>query len=205
MPKSGDPELAILATARAEFLKHGHLGTNASRIARRAGLAPGTFYRFFKDLTDVFVAVYVNWAAGEQKAFARLMFRKAPVSEFIDAWIERQRQHRALRRSLGVLAEEDPRVRRAQAEHRLDMVAAVLPWTSGHPSQASLAIDLILAERLADAIADGELKAMGLDDAAAVERLEALIGGLRNLHGAAPDVDRLAPRPPPRSLRPHWA
>jgi AcrR family transcriptional regulator len=195
MPKSGDPELAILATARAEFLKHGHLATNASRIARRAGLAPATFYRFFKDLTEVFVAVYVKWAAEEQKAFARQMFRKAPVSEFIDAWIERQRLHRALRRSLRVLAEEDPRVRRAQAEHRLDMVAAVLPWTSGHPSQASLAVDLMLAERLADAIADGELKAMGLDDAAAVERLETLIGGLRNLQGAASDADRLLPRP----------
>lgn len=195
MPNAGDPEQAILATARAEFLKHGHLGTSVSRIARRAGLAPTTFYRLFKDLTEVFVAVYRVWAAEEQKVFARLMFRKAPASELMAGWIERQRQHRALRRSLRVLADEDPRVRRAQAEHRLDMVAAVLPWTSSHPSHAALAVDLILAERLADVIADGELKAMGLDEAAAIDRLETLIGGLRTLHGAGEEAERLSPRP----------
>jgi AcrR family transcriptional regulator len=39
----------LIAAAAAEFNEFGFSGTDTNRIARRAGYAPQTFYRWFKD------------------------------------------------------------------------------------------------------------------------------------------------------------
>ena len=39
----------LIAAAAAEFNDHGFSGTDSNKIARRAGFAPQTFYRWFKD------------------------------------------------------------------------------------------------------------------------------------------------------------
>ena len=48
----------LIAAAAAEFREAGFAGTDSNRIARRAGFAPQTFYRWFKDKTEIFIAVY---------------------------------------------------------------------------------------------------------------------------------------------------
>ena len=68
---------ALMTTARSEFLRYGFDGTDVNRIARRSGVAPTTFYRWFKDKTDVFIAVYRRWEARELQSMRRLM---APCS-----------------------------------------------------------------------------------------------------------------------------
>ena len=41
----------------AEFIESGYAGTDTNRIARRAGFAPQTFYRWFADKTAILRAV----------------------------------------------------------------------------------------------------------------------------------------------------
>src|SRR5215470_8598720 len=53
-------EKLVRAAAR-EFNEHGFLGTDTNRIARRAGFAPQTFYRWFGDKTEIFIKVYEQW------------------------------------------------------------------------------------------------------------------------------------------------
>ena len=53
-PSTGEK---LIAAAAAEFDDHGFLGTDTNKIARRAGFAPQTFYRWHKDKTAIFLAV----------------------------------------------------------------------------------------------------------------------------------------------------
>jgi AcrR family transcriptional regulator len=56
-PKPSTRERLVQAAA-AEFREQGFAGTDTNRIARRAGFAPQTFYRWFTDKTEIFIAVY---------------------------------------------------------------------------------------------------------------------------------------------------
>ncbi|HXQ15145.1 MAG TPA: TetR/AcrR family transcriptional regulator [Caulobacteraceae bacterium] len=178
----------LLATARTEFLRYGFQGTDVTRIARRAGVSPNTFYRFFKDQFDVFVSVYVDWAAGERRAFARLMAQAAPAAEILNEWIERHRRNRCFRRSARRLGYEDALVRRAVAQARLDMLAGLKAWMGGScADDAGLAVDLLQIEQLAESLAEAELADMGLDDSTARERMAAIF--MRWRIRPAPPVD----------------
>jgi AcrR family transcriptional regulator len=56
----------LIAAATDEFGRFGYNGTDVSRIARRSGMAPTSFYRCFKDKLDIFLAVHQRWVARER-------------------------------------------------------------------------------------------------------------------------------------------
>ncbi len=171
---------ALLATARAEFLGYGFDGTDVNRIARRSGMAPSSFYRWFKDKTDVFVAVYRRWEDEEQQAMRRLMARDGSLAALVEACIEHYRGHTLFRRSLRHVGHEDARVRQALALSRLERLASLKLWM-GEPlaSDADLAVDLLLFEGLAIVLAEADLGEMGLDDEAARRQLGVILARWR--------------------------
>jgi AcrR family transcriptional regulator len=61
----------ILAAARQRFADFGYRRTGVADIARQAGVAPGTLYRYFESKEDIFRAV---------------------IRELHDAWLERARR-----------------------------------------------------------------------------------------------------------------
>src|SRR6516164_2929685 len=66
-----DPEAtraALIEAARLEFEEAGFDATQSNKIAARAGYAPQTFYRHFSSKLEIFLAVYDQWVADEQKA-----------------------------------------------------------------------------------------------------------------------------------------
>ncbi|HLK26086.1 MAG TPA: helix-turn-helix domain-containing protein [Caulobacteraceae bacterium] len=170
-----DTAAALQAIARTEFLRYGFDGTDVSRIARRAGVSPNTFYRCFKGKVDIFIAVYLAWAAEEQKAFERLLGKPAPVAELVDAVVARQRQHLWFRRSVRRLAHEDSFVRRAVALVRHEQLRALMRWASAAADPSAIATDLAQFEHLAVLLAEGELSDMALDESAARDRLVAFL------------------------------
>lgn len=87
------------------------------------------------------------------------------------------------RRSLRRLSLEDPQVRAARAQSRLRQVEAIRAWRDGALSPATVATALLQLERLSDAVAEGELRDMGLDDTAARAELARILAELR---GVAP-------------------
>jgi AcrR family transcriptional regulator len=171
--RKGKPTNArLIAAAAKEFNQRGFDGTDTNRIARRAGFAPQTFYRWFRDKTEIFLAVYRAWEDEERVMLAKLMARKALASEMVNAAIEHHRAYKLFRRSLRSLSLEDTAVRKARAESRRRQIEQIKAWVvPARPSSVEIATVLLQMERLADAVAEGEFADLGLDDRAARDAL----------------------------------
>jgi len=170
----------LIAAAAREFNQRGFDGTDTNRIARRAGFAPQTFYRWFGDKTEIFLAVYRAWEDQERAMLAKLLARKAPASELVNAAIEHHRTHKLFRRSLRSLSLEDSTVRKARAESRRRQIEQIKSWVApARPSSVEVATILFQIERLADGVAEGEFADLGFDDRAAREALADLVARLR--------------------------
>ena len=179
----GDPKAStrerLVQAAAAEFREHGFGGTDTNRIARRAGFAPQTFYRWFTDKTGIFIAVYRAWEDEEKSLMGALRRRGADEDDVVEAAIAHHKAYLIFRRSLRRLSLEDPQVRAARAESRLRQVARIREWRGGAVSADEVATVLLQLERLSDALAEGELLDMGLDEAPARRRLADLLTWLR--------------------------
>jgi AcrR family transcriptional regulator len=170
----------LVEAAAAEFCEHGFAGTDSNRIARKAGFAPQTFYRWFKDKTAIFLAVYRAWEDEERETIGGLLARRAEDAAVVEACVEHHRCYLLFRRSLRALSLETPGVRAARAESRRRQVAQIARWAGdGAPTPEETAVRLFELERLSDAIAEGELADMGLSEAAARRRLADIIRELR--------------------------
>jgi AcrR family transcriptional regulator len=170
----------LTAAAAAEFREHGFAGTDTNKIARRAGFAPQTFYRWFKDKTAIFIAVYRAWEDEELRVLGDLIAQGAADATIVEAAIAHHRAYLFFRRSLRALAVDEPQVRAARAASRRRQVARIAAWAGeGAPPEDRIAVRLLEVERLSDAIAEGELADMGLGDAAALAQLASIIAELR--------------------------
>ena len=89
--KSGDTAQRLLDAAADEFNAHGFAGTDTNRIARRAGFAPQTFYRWFEDKTEIFIRVYHAWQMQEAGTLNALLRENAPDAQLVRAAIDHHR------------------------------------------------------------------------------------------------------------------
>jgi AcrR family transcriptional regulator len=158
----------LITAAGEAFNTAGYFGTDTNRIARQAGFAPQTFYRHFTDKLEIFLAVYERWRADEAAAIAAAIKRRpgnARASAAATAIIQHHRDWAMFRRSLRLLAVEEPRVRVARAAGREAQLAALgaLPANAGR-SKVERAAALLTVERLCDALADGEPQDLGIKD-----------------------------------------
>ena len=175
-----DTGTKLVEAAAKEFRAHGFFGTDTNKIARRAGFAPQTFYRWFADKTAIFLAVYRAWEEEEKNVLADLYRRSATVGDMVDAVVAHHRKYLLFRRSLRQLSVEDAAVRRARAESRLRQIERFRKW-QGDASldTAQIATMLFEVERLCDAIAEGEFVDLGLDDGMARNTVADLMARMR--------------------------
>jgi AcrR family transcriptional regulator len=156
---------ALVAAAAQEFRRHGFFGTDTNKIARAAGFAPQTFYRWFRDKTEIFLAVYREWEEEERRELARLLSKKAPAGRIVEAIVQHHRAYRIFRRSLRQLTLEDPVVRKARAQSRLRQIERIRSSLGrSAPGKSEVATILLQMERLCDAIADDEFFDLEVDE-----------------------------------------
>jgi AcrR family transcriptional regulator len=178
--QSQDTRKSLIEAASREFAEHGFAGTDSNKIARAAGFAPQTFYRWFRDKTEIFIAVYRAWEEDERSTLSALLERGASSRKLADAVVTQHRQHLVFRRSLRQLSVQDDAVRKARAESRLRQIDQIRAWSQSPARKANeVAVVLLQIERLADAIAEGELRDLELTDRAARATLTRLIDSLR--------------------------
>lgn len=181
--KRADTGQLLLDAATVEFARHGYAGTDSNKIARAAGFAPQTFYRWFRDKIEIFVAVYRRWEESERSQLDALLAQGASARKLAEAVITHHREHLVFRRSLRQLAVQDDVVRQARAESRLRQIENIRRWCasnpSGVPKPSEVAVVLLQMERLADAIAEGEFRDLELGDTAARSALARLMDTLR--------------------------
>jgi len=168
----------LLNAAEAEFNSRGFEGTDTNRIARRAGYAPQTFYRHYKDKTAIFLAVYDRWWREEGAAIGKIIAAGGRAEDIARVVLRFHARWRIFRRSLRHLAVADKRVRAARAAARLQQLA-VLPGAAKR-KQAELAAALLALERLCDAAAEGEFADLGISGSAVSAAVSAAV---RATHG----------------------
>jgi AcrR family transcriptional regulator len=155
----------LIAAAAGEFRTAGYFGTDSNVIARAAGYAAGTFYKHFVDKRAVFLAVYVDWVTSLWRDIKELVesdLSHAEAAErLIDVVLANHRTWRVFRASLRALLATDAVVRRyhrASRRRQLQMMRELM----SDPGDSSDALGMLITERIADALADGEAEAIGL-------------------------------------------
>jgi len=169
----------LLQAAAKEFNEQGFGGTDTNRIARRAGFAPQTFYRWFQDKVEIFIRTYERWQREEFDALGTLLAENASDVRVARAIVAHHKAYLVFRRSLRQLSVENEVVRAARARSRLGQVAYVKSLSPNVArDDASIAAMLLQTERLADALAEGEFHDMGLNKKAGEDALARLIHNL---------------------------
>lgn len=180
--RRGSPEQTrerLIAVAAALFNRFGYDGTDSNRIAHGAGYATGTFYKHFKDKTEIFLAAYEKWVSAEWKAVEKELSAGGSPEEIarrlVFSAIDFHTRWRGFRASLLQLVLQDPEVRRfyrAQRRHQLETIARLRASRGGAPHRKEEdAIHLFATERTFDAIANGEIQGLGLDRNVVIESM----------------------------------
>jgi AcrR family transcriptional regulator len=190
-PLRGSPEQTrerLVTAAAAIFNRAGYHGTDSNRIAHEAGYAAGTFYKHFEDKQDVFLAAYEGWLTSQWQAVEAVLSNGGTAEvlarRLVALSIDFHQKWRGLRASLMELVLTDAAVRRfyhSQRRRQLDIIDR-LRSRIGAPvrSREDGAIHLFTTERVYDAIAHGEIEALGLSREVVIEAMvEKVIAMLR--------------------------
>src|SRR5271163_2601658 len=171
---------ALLEAAARIFNSAGYHGTDSNRIAREAGYAPGTFYVHFGDKLAIFLEVYEGWVSTEWAAVEAILKSGGPARELrkrlSGAVLEHHRKWRTFRASLRALTATDDRVHAARVASRarqLDTMTRLLSARGAPiPDRARMLAQLLIAEALCDAVAEGDAKSLGIGESEMVRLLD---------------------------------
>jgi AcrR family transcriptional regulator len=183
-PRRGTAESTrtrLVSAAAEQFNRHGYRGTDSNRLARAAGYAPGTFYKHFADKKAAFLAAYEAWVDAEWAAIGVEMRRgggeAALAARIVERVLALHRRWRGLRASLRALVAEDTEARtfyRRQRRRQLELLEQ-FGRRRGEAARVEDAVLLYTLERVCDAVADGELRDLGLSVPVAVDLLRRLV------------------------------
>jgi len=181
-PRRGRPEdtrKRLIAAAARCFDREGYFGTDSNRIAQTAGYAAGTFYKHFADKREILLAAYETWETAEWEAIAAELRagrgRREVAARIVERTVQLHTRWRGLRAAVNALIPVDPEVRRfhrAQRRRQLDLLAELRRRAGVPPHQREDdALLLFTMERVCDAIAQGELRELGIHRAPVLARL----------------------------------
>jgi AcrR family transcriptional regulator len=171
---------ALIEAAARIFNSVGYHATDSNRIAREAGYAPGTFYVHFADKLAIFLEVYENWVAEEWLSVEVILKSGASARairrRLSRAVLEHHRKWRTFRASLRALSATDERVHAARVASRgrqLETMTRLLrARNTPVPSRAAMLAQLLIAEALSDAVADGDAKSLGIGEGEIIRLLD---------------------------------
>jgi AcrR family transcriptional regulator len=169
----------LVAAAAALFNRVGFHGTDSNRIAHAAGYSTGVFYKHFKDKREIFLAAYEEWSIAEWKKVATIMSSggsdREIARQLVLMFIDMHTEWRGLLASLRQLVFTDATVRRfhrRQRRRQLDRIAELRAQRHVSPRHREQDIlYLYTTERTFDAIAQGELRALGLKRELVIEAM----------------------------------
>ena len=171
----------LIEAAMSEFIEHGFAGTDTNRIARRAGFAPQTFYRWFADKAAVFAEVLHVWEEAELAALVGLLGDAGGLSplQLAEASVENMRPFLTFRQHLRSATLQDAGLREARAAGRARLVDRLSPLCP-HLSREDLASTVLQIEAFSEMLARGDATDMGVAGDALMQALAERVHGLRS-------------------------
>jgi len=171
---------ALIEAAARIFNSAGYHSTDSNRIAREAGYAPGTFYVHFADKLAIFLEVYETWVSAEWSSIEAILksggSARAIRNRLSRAVLEHHRKWRTFRESLRALSATDGVVhaaRVASRDRQIETMTRLIRARNTHvPSRARMLAQLLYAEALCDAVAEGDAKSLGIRDEEIVRLLD---------------------------------
>lgn len=160
----------LVEAAAHIFNEGGYLGTDTNRIARAAGYAPGTFYKHFADKRAIFLEAYLFWVDSEWRKIDSIVVRTNARDLLVDRLTSEILRHHqrwgGFRAALVSLAATDPEVAAFRIESRRAQMAwldELLEKLGARPAPPARRFAVFLTfERLCDAVAWGEARALGI-------------------------------------------
>ena len=175
----GETRSRLVAAAAQLFNREGFYGTDSNQIARVAGYSTGVFYKHFKDKREIFLAAYEQWSIAEWREVATIMSAGGATREIarklVIMFIAAHTEWRGLLASLRQLVVTDATVRRFHRRQRKRQ----LEWMAELRSQRHIparrreqdVVYLYTTERTFDALAQGEVRALGLNEELVIETM----------------------------------
>lgn len=171
----------LVRAAAEEFNRAGFGGTNTNKIARAAGFAPATFYRYFDDKKAIMVAAF-DWVLSLQRdAMLALVAEMDPsdvegiASRMVGSLADHQRQWQKLIASGLVIASEDPELGsllHAKRARDLAAMQAICAQLGGEPkSREDDLLLLLTVEGLCVLLATTDPEAVGVKEEALIEHM----------------------------------
>ncbi len=159
----------LMDAATQLFAEHGFHGTDTNRIARQAKVAPSTFYLHFADKTDVFRAVYSRWISEMWELLSLAVIAGGTPEEIAERMARSLEDH--YRSALGIRATvqaaalrdrafKDLYLEEGRRQLELALSRRAARLSPALPREEVLAT-LLMVERLCDALATGEVEALG--------------------------------------------
>jgi AcrR family transcriptional regulator len=181
-PRRGAPHETrdrLIAAASQLFNRVGFYGTDSNRIAQAAGYSTGVFYKHFKDKREIFLAAYEQWSLAEWQQVTTILSSggsdRELARQLVDMFIGFHSRWRGLLASLRQLVFTDALVRKfhhRQRKRQLEWLAQLRVRRGASPRRREQDIVyLYTTERTFDAIAQGELRALGLDRDRVIEAM----------------------------------
>jgi len=181
-PRRGAPQQTrerLIQAAASQFNHHGYHGTDSNTIAKAAGYATGTFYKHFSDKREIFLAAYERWLAAEWEEVTAELSQMQDAEEtarnLVALTIRFHTEWRGLRASLMELVFSDPEARKFFRKQRRLQLERIIELRSRFslPAQTSEqdAILLWTTERVFDAIGQGEVQSLGLNQEKVVDSM----------------------------------
>jgi AcrR family transcriptional regulator len=173
-----DAATMLLHAAGAEFVEYGYANTSTHRIAKRAGFAPQTFYRWFTDKLEIFVKVMLAWADAELTTLETMLTEQAGSAQIAEVWVQSHRSFILFKRGVRQLAQETPEIRQARADSRRAQIQRAKHWRP-QLTDEEIATLLIGIETLCEVLAEDEFDDLHLTGKLAYAELAAMIDRLR--------------------------
>lgn len=181
-PRRGSPaetRVRLVAAAASLFNRRGYRGTDSNRIAQAAGYSTGVFYKHFKDKREIFLAAYKSWVLSEWQEVAEILAsggsNRDLARRLVSKSIDFHARWRGLLVSLRELVFTDSVVRRfhrKQRRRQLEWMAQLRKQRNTRPRRREEdIIHLYATERTYDAIAQGELRDLGLSRKFVIEAM----------------------------------
>ena len=190
-PRRGAPEetrTRLVAAAALLFNRVGFYGTDSNRIAQAAGYSTGVFYKHFTDKREIFLAAYEQWSTAEWKEVTAILAGggsdREMARKLVLMFVEFHTHWRGLLASLRQLVFTDATVRRfhrRQRKRQLDWMAQLRAQRGSAPRRREQDIVYLwTTERTFDAIAQGELRDLGLNRQLVIDAMtDSTIAALR--------------------------